>query len=583
MDAEEILNLLKYGENISLECKKAEPTLPNSVWETYSSFANTEGGIILIGVEEHLREPDFDKRFSFVSINNPDQRIKDFWNTINSDKVSANILVDADVGKCIVNGATILWIHVPQADYRQRPVFLNGNPLKGSFKRNHEGDYHCTEDEVKSMLRDASDSGNDGGLLVGYTEDDIDTNSLRSYRIEFEHRNPDHIWNGVDDLTFMKNMGAYATDRLTGKGWLTAAGLLMFGKGIAIRERFDNIRLDYIDESNLTPGSRWSDRLTYDGTWENNLYNFMRQVSPKLVSGLKRPFKLEGMVRVDDTPIHRAIREAVVNMLIHSDYLITGVLKIVKRDNGFAFSNPGNLKLPVQDIYEGGHSIARNPRLQTMFRMIGYGDNIGSGFPTILSAWGEENWRKPDLRQNEELHQVELNLWMISLMPQECSEYLKKLFGWVYDGLKKEEQLILGTAYLESGVTNSRMQSILELSGVEIGHILASLVDRNLLIADKNGRWSSYRLNNDYQIPSEQLHLDFQVDDIEFKNKTDRAIYEYIKTNGFITSKQVFGITRIRTSQGVNIALGRLMKAGLIQKKRIGKQYIYELKNGYTN
>lgn len=583
MDAEEILNLLKYGENISLECKKAEPTLPNSVWETYSSFANTEGGIILVGVEEHLREPDFDKRFSFVSINNPDQRIKDFWNTINSDKVSANILVDADVGKCIVNGATILWIHVPQADYRQRPVFLNGNPLKGSFKRNHEGDYHCTEDEVKSMLRDASDSGNDGGLLVGYTEDDIDTNSLRSYRIEFEHRNPDHIWNGVDDLTFMKNMGAYATDRLTGKGWLTAAGLLMFGKGIAIRERFDNIRLDYIDESNLAPGSRWSDRLTYDGTWENNLYNFMRQVSPKLVSGLKRPFKLEGMVRVDDTPIHRAIREAVVNMLIHSDYLITGVLKIVKRDNGFAFSNPGNLKLPVQDIYEGGHSIARNPRLQTMFRMIGYGDNIGSGFPTILSAWGEENWRKPDLRQNEELHQVELNLWMISLMPQECSEYLKKLFGWVYDGLKKEEQLILGTAYLESGVTNSRMQSILELSGVEIGHILASLVDRNLLIADKNGRWSSYRLNNDYQIPSEQLHLDFQVDEIEFKNKTDRAIYEYIKTNGFITSKQVLGITRIRTSQGVNIALGRLMKAGLIQKKRTGKQYIYELKNGYTN
>lgn len=583
MDAEEILNLLKYGENISLECKKAEPTLPNSVWETYSSFANTEGGIILIGVEEHLREPDFDKRFSFVSINNPDQRIKDFWNTINSDKVSANILVDADVGKCIVNGATILWIHVPQADYRQRPVFLNGNPLKGSFKRNHEGDYHCTEDEVKSMLRDASDSGNDGGLLVGYTEDDIDTNSLRSYRIEFEHRNPDHIWNGVDDLTFMKNMGAYATDRLTGKGWLTAAGLLMFGKGIAIRERFDNIRLDYIDESNLAPGSRWSDRLTYDGTWENNLYNFMRQVSPKLVSGLKRPFKLEGMVRVDDTPIHRAIREAVVNMLIHSDYLITGVLKIVKRDNGFAFSNPGNLKLPVQDIYEGGHSIARNPRLQTMFRMIGYGDNIGSGFPTILSAWGEENWRKPDLRQNEELHQVELNLWMISLMPQECSEYLKKLFGWVYDGLKKEEQLILGTAYLESGVTNSRMQSILELSGVEIGHILASLVDRNLLIADKNGRWSSYRLNNDYQIPSEQLHLDFQVDEIEVKNKTDRAIYEYIKTNGFITSKQVLGITRIKTPQGVNIALGRLMKSGLIQKKRTGKQYIYELKNGYTN
>ena len=118
MDANEILDLLKYGENITLECKKAESTVPNAVWETYSSFANTEGGIILFGVEENIKETDFEKRFTFVSINNPDQRIKDFWNTINSEKVSVNILVDADVGTCVVNDATIIWIRVPQADYR---------------------------------------------------------------------------------------------------------------------------------------------------------------------------------------------------------------------------------------------------------------------------------------------------------------------------------------------------------------------------------------------------------------------------------------------------------------------------------
>lgn len=314
MDCQEILDLLQYGEHIHLECKKAEPNLPNSVWETYSSFANTEGGVILFGVQEHLKETEPSRRFSFVSINNPAQRVKDFWNTVNSNKVSSNILVDADVGLCNIDGNEIMWIRVPQANYRQRPVYINENPMKGSFKRNHEGDYHCTEDEVKAMLRDASDSGNDGGILLGYTMDDIDSNALRSYRIEFEHRNPEHVWNGDDDQTFLKNMGGFAVDRATGKGWLTAAGLLMFGKGISIRERFDNIRMDYLDESNLRPGSRWSDRLTYDGMWENNLYNFMRQVTPKLVSGLKRPFRLEGMVRVDDTPVHKAIREAVVGV-----------------------------------------------------------------------------------------------------------------------------------------------------------------------------------------------------------------------------------------------------------------------------
>ena len=220
MTAPEILEIMKYGEHIHLECKKAESTLPSSVWETYSSFANTDGGVILLGVEEHLRETDFDQRFSFISINNPDQRIKDFWNTVNSDKVSSNILVDADVGSCEVKGATIIWIRVPQANYRQRPVYINGNPMKGSFKRNYEGDYHCTEDEVKAMLRDANDSGNDGGSLSGYTMDDIDLNALRSYRIEFEHRNPDHVWNGDDDQTFLKNMEGTPLTEPPGKAGL---------------------------------------------------------------------------------------------------------------------------------------------------------------------------------------------------------------------------------------------------------------------------------------------------------------------------------------------------------------------------
>ena len=61
---------------------------------------------------------------------------------------------------------------------------------------------------------------------------------------------------------------------------------MMFGKGLSVRERFDNIRMDYIDESNLLPGSRWSDRLTYDGMWENNLYNFIRQVTPSVTTRL---------------------------------------------------------------------------------------------------------------------------------------------------------------------------------------------------------------------------------------------------------------------------------------------------------
>lgn len=580
MTEQEILDSLKYGERINLECKKAESKLPNSVWETYSSFANTDGGLILFGVEEHLKESDPEKRFTLKSINNPQQKMTDFWNTINSSKVSSNILIDSDVGICNVRGAVIMWVRVPQADYKAKPVYINDNINKGTYKRNHEGDYHCTEEEIKAMLRDASDSGNDGTLLTNYTMDDIDPASLRSYRIEFEHNNPDHVWNGVDDENFLKNLGGFAVDRKTKQGWLTTAGLLMFGKGLAIRERFDNIRMDYLDESNLVPGSRWSDRLTYDGMWENNLYSFMRLVMPKLINGIKRPFNLQGMVRHDDTAIHKAIREAVVNMLIHSDYQITGVLKIVKRDKGFYFSNPGNLKLPIRAIYEGGHSVARNPRIQTMLRMIGYGDNIGSGFPTILSAWGDENWRKPDLSQDEDTHQVTLKLWMISTMPKECTDHLKKLLGSVYMHLSRNEQLILGTAYLEGSVTNSRLQALLGLHSIDVGRLLSDLTGKNLLLANWKGRWSSYQVNENYQPEEEQIELvDISTETDKGLGKSDRMIYEYICTNGFITSSQVISVVpEITTKSGATAALRRLAKNQLIRKVRKGRQFVYKKK-----
>ncbi len=179
---------------------------------------------------------------------------------------------------------------------------------------------------------------------------------------------------------------------------------------LPVRERFDNLRMDYIDKSHLIGDQRYSDRLTYDGTWENNLFNFIRTVLPKLTSDLPRPFNMEGVVRNDDTPQHKAVREAVTNMIIHADFMVNGLLRIEKYDDRIVLTNPGLLKLPLEQIYHGGESKARNQRMQNMFRMIGYGENLGSGFPLILNAWNEKHWLKPELQEQPELMQVKLTL-----------------------------------------------------------------------------------------------------------------------------------------------------------------------------
>ena len=498
MDITDINTLLQVGERISFECKKCENQIPKSVWETYSSFANTVGGIIVLGITEHMEEPDSAKRFEITGVNNPKKLKKEFFDTLNSNKVNRNILIEEDVDIVEYEGRSLLVINIPQVDYRQRPIYINGNMMNGSFKRNYEGDYHCTEDDVKAMIRDANDSGNDSILMENYTMDDIDANTLAAYRNRFRTANMDHVWNDYSDKDFLLNMGGYIIDRNTHREGLTLAGLLMFGKGLSIRERFDNIRMDYLDMTNLQPDSRWSDRLTYDGRWENNLYNFFMTVQSKLIKDLKRPFRLEGMERIDDTAIHKAVREALTNLVIHSDYMITGVLKVEKHDDCFVFSNPGSLKIPVMDIYAGGHSKARNPNMQGMFRMIGFGDNIGSGFPTILNAWKKENWRQPCLIENQDLHLVELTLTMASLIPDECHIALHDIYGSDYEKLNKEEQLVLATAFTEGSTSNFRMQQLLGKNPLEVGKTLYALVGKGMLVPVNKGRWTSYSLNSEY-------------------------------------------------------------------------------------
>jgi predicted HTH transcriptional regulator len=70
----DVNELHKYRENNRIEVKKAAGGLPGSLWETYSAFANTQGGRILLGVEE---SPD--GSFAAVELPDPDKLVKEFW------------------------------------------------------------------------------------------------------------------------------------------------------------------------------------------------------------------------------------------------------------------------------------------------------------------------------------------------------------------------------------------------------------------------------------------------------------------------------------------------------------------------
>lgn len=84
MKQQEIYNLLANGERVTLECKRVRNAVPTSVWETYSAFANTYGGTILLGVEENMAEKDAAKRFSITGVEDVLKVRADLWNMLNN-------------------------------------------------------------------------------------------------------------------------------------------------------------------------------------------------------------------------------------------------------------------------------------------------------------------------------------------------------------------------------------------------------------------------------------------------------------------------------------------------------------------
>ena len=576
MTEEGLKDMMLYGERINIEYKEAQNELPKSFWETYSSFANTIGGRIVLGVKEHRTKTALEERFELQGVNNAAKILKSLWDTVNSDKVSRNILLEDNVETVDCNEKQLIVVAVPMANYTDRPIYINRNILGGTYKRNYEGDYHCTDDEVKSMLRDANENGNDGALLDFFTMDDIDLPTLHAYRNRFEVRNVDHVFNQLTDKEFLKNMGGYTIDRNTKHEGLTVAGLMMFGKGLPIRERFDNLRMDYIDQTNLVGESRWSDRLTYDGTWENNLFNFFTRVIQKLTADLKRPFKLEGMERIDDTPVHKAVREGLTNMIIHADLLITGVLKVVKRDNGILFSNPGSLKIPFEDIKRGGNSKARNPIIQNMLRMVGFGDNIGSGYPTILKAWKDQNWRCPTLLDRPELRQVDLTLPMISLLPEQTLHEMQHTLGeQEYARLSANEQTALAYVWNGEDVSNAVLQQLLSLNSIEAGRLLHNMVDKGLLNQDSKGRWTTYalqktlfeRLETDVKEKSEgkEKKMKEKSEGKEFSLQ-EKAVARYLKERNEATYKELAEAMKISEATIYRI-IKKMRGKGILQRQ----------------
>ena len=496
IEIETIADLELLRESVDLECKLAagrdgQGAVPEDFWPTNSAFANTQGGLVVLGMREKQGH------FSVEGIANVLKVRKELFDSLNNrQKVSVNLLTDAAVRELMLDGKTILLIEIPRAPRKQRPVFLTTNPLGGhTYRRLNDGDRPLPDDEVKRMLAEQVEDSRDDRILRGYDFDDLDAATFRSYRQVFTNRDPGHVWNGYEDREFLRHIGGWRKDRETGESGLTLAGLLMFGQMVTIQEELPNYMLDYQERPEAKTEVRWIDRITLDGKWSGNLYDFYRKVYVNLTADLKVPFRLENGERKEETPVHEALREALANVLVHADYSDRASVLVVKSPDMFGFRNPGLMRIPVDVALQGGEPDCRNRTLHKMFRLVGVGEQAGSGIPKIYRGWASQHWRAPALYERiEPYNQTLLELRMVDLLPGVVVTALRKAFGVKFDALGQNERLTLAAAASERVVTHARVREMTGLHPFDLTRMLQNLVRDGFLEAHNPGRGAVYCL-----------------------------------------------------------------------------------------
>ena len=476
-------NIEKYKENNRIEAKKALGGLPHSIWETYSAFANTLGGIILLGVEE--RE---DKSLHPIDLPDPELLIEDFWEIANdSRKVSVNILLEKDVTVEQINGKRIVAIRVPRARRSDKPVFVEGDPFSGSYRRNGEGDYRCTKEEVHAMLRDAAIQAQDMAVLENIELTALDYDSVKRYRRRMEINRPDHAWEGLEDADFLYKLGAVGRSS-DGKMHPTAAGLLMFGYEYEIVKEYPAYFLDYREQ--MEPDTGHTDRIvSSSGDWSGNIYDFYVRVCNKITQGISIPLNPDSG---NCTLIHNAIREALANCLINADYFGRQGIVIIKRPDMITLSNPGGFRIDVETAKSGGVSDPRNSGLIRMFHLIDVGERTGSGIPNIFNVWNKQGWPAPVITESFDPDRITLSL----LMDQSSDKKVAINGGDKTTKTKSHIQKQAIVTYITEKITakTTEVSDLLGVKDTRARRLLAEMVEEGTLVTEGGKRNRVYKL-----------------------------------------------------------------------------------------
>lgn len=466
------------NEGTTIEYKKAQDGVPKSFWETYSSFSNTEGGTIYLGVSE-------EKQGCVVTgVKNANQYIQTIVDTANDKKfTNFNNIYNSNIKVLKEDGLEYIKIYIPEVKSENKPLHVKNN-INNSYIRRNDSDHKMSGEEIRRFLRDA-DPKSDSELLSNFNIDDLDLDAVKKYKNLIHERNSDMDILSMDNWEFLKRYGAVGKDRIENEFKLKKGALLFFGKEQAILDVFPNFHLDYRNRTHYSEDERWIDRVASGevGNEEVNLFNFYNTVLNRLVNTVLDGFALNPETQVRQgvkTDVEVSLREALANLLIHADYEDNSSIIVEAYKNNYVFINPGELLVTKEEFARGEESNPRNSTIVTLFRKAGYSERAGSGGMKIFRAALKNKFRMPEIHSSE--GKTKLKIWKIDLVDS-------------YENLIEQEKTIL--RYIVKENRKIKMKEIEALEGFTeyiAKTNVNSLIDKGIVKKFGKSRSTTYGL-----------------------------------------------------------------------------------------
>ncbi len=283
------------------------------------------------------------------------------------------------------------------------------------------------------MFRDQTFGTKTSEIAPDTSRTSLHETSLKRYRDYMSRFNPGVSYNRYDEDEFLQKL------RILESGACTYGGLLLLGKREVIEKHFPDFRIDLFE----IPGTSYSDaksRYSFRLDEQENLWEYYFECFARLKQKVDVSFVLsaEGFGQELSSGLV-AIREALVNMLMHADYFSPAHSRIRIFSNQIEFFNPGGLPKPLQELKDKDLSMPRNPIVSKLFRMVKLSENAGFGFDKIESNWKEYNQTSPEYNLTFDSTITHFSLTSITTDDfGKISEEIRKKFGRSSEEIRKK-------------------------------------------------------------------------------------------------------------------------------------------------